>query len=46
MDYKILFIALVAFLIGRMSTKTYYIGYDENKYNKADIAILLKEGES
>ncbi len=42
MDYQILFFLLVAFLLGRLSTRKFYIGYDEAKYKAADLAILLR----
>lgn len=42
MTYKILFFCLLFFILGRISTMNIYIGYDETKYQKADIGVLLR----
>ena len=41
MNYMFFFYVLLAFLLGRLSTKEIYIGSDEEKYNSADIGILF-----
>lgn len=44
MDYELYFYCLLAFCIGRISaTFNLYIGYDEDKYNKATTGILLRK---
>lgn len=42
MDYRFWFWMGVAFLIGRMSKLNFYIGPDEDKYNKADFGMLIR----
>ncbi len=43
MDYEILFYMLIAFIVGRLSKLTFYIGPDDDKYNAADFGIKLRE---
>lgn len=41
--YKLLFFILVAFILGRASVGfKIYVGYDKDKYNAANLGILLQ----
>lgn len=42
MDFELWFYILFAFLVGRTSMLTFYIGTDKEKYAAADVAILLR----
>ena len=42
-NYELMFWLLVAFLAGRYFPRSFYIGTDREKYEKADIGILLKD---
>ena len=43
MNYELMFWLLVAFLAGRYFPRSFYVGTDREKYEKADIGILLKD---
>ena len=43
MDYQTLFWALAAFMLGRLSTRKWYIGHDKEKYEKANFGILFRK---
>jgi len=43
MNFEMMFYLLIAFIVGRLSKKKVYIGYDEKKYQSADLGIMLKE---
>jgi hypothetical protein len=43
MDYRFWLFIILAFIIGRLSVCKIYIGYDNEKYEKADIGILLRK---
>ncbi len=42
MNYEFWFWFIVAFLIGRFFPRKVYIGHDKEKYEAADIGILLR----
>lgn len=44
MDFKLAYYMLLSFLVGYIVAKStpIYIGYDEEKYDKANFGILLK----
>ena len=41
MNFELAFYLVLAFITGRLSTLTIYIGPDPKKYKEADFAILL-----
>lgn len=45
MNFETAFYVLVAFLVGYIFAKgtPFYIGYNEDKYNKANLGILLRK---
>jgi hypothetical protein len=43
MNYEIAFYVLIAFVIGRIIPRKIYIGNNVDKYNAADLGILLRK---
>jgi hypothetical protein len=43
MIYETFFYIVIGFILGRISTRTIYIGRDKEQFDAADIGIRLKD---
>lgn len=44
-DYKLAFWMLIAYIVGRLSKSTFYIGSDKESYDKADFGLWWEKGK-